>query len=208
MAERISPIIAHRRVDKIATYLGLSAHGTPRTGGSDIDRTVLTSSSNTYIAIDDVLAAVCGPENNPAILYFFHTYGSSPLLVNRFMTVWEQFHEPGQLAEAFHRSRRRIQWQIARIYRARNQLVHRGEQSPYIWRILQNAQYYVSSAISRVLHDLRDHPDWTVDTSLEHQLQRYEYVHSLLKTGQGKTLRYSDFLARITSKSDRLVWLP
>jgi hypothetical protein len=104
------------------------------------------------------------------------------------------------------RSRRRIEWQIARIYRARNLLIHRGEQSQYIWRLLQNAQYYVSSAVSRILHDLRDQPRWTVDTSLEHQLQRYNYLYDRLTNHRGEAVSYSDLLVRKTRRPDALVW--
>lgn len=43
------------------------------------------------------------------------------------------------------RHRRRIRWQIMRIYRNRNMIVHNGEHMPYLNIILGNLHYYVDS---------------------------------------------------------------
>jgi hypothetical protein len=165
VAERISPIIAYRRVDKIATYLALSIYDLMRQDGTGpIDSNLMPNSGHQYVAPDDVLHALTGPDENPSIQYLFSRCAHSPLLVYRLYRAWCELHDSNNLARSMSGSRRRIGWQIARIYRARNLLVHRGEQSRYLWRLLRNAQYYVSSAISRVLHDLRDQRLWTVDT--------------------------------------------
>jgi hypothetical protein len=207
VAERISPIIAYRRVDKIATYLALSIHELMRQDGSvQIDPNLMPGSRLQHIAPDDVLHALTGPDSNPSIQYLFSRCADSPLLVYRLYRAWRELHDSNNLARSMAGSRRRIEWQIARIYRARNLLVHRGEQSRYLWRLLRNAQYYVSSAISRVLHDLRDQCRWTVDTSLEHQLQRYNYLYELLSNKRGAGVKYSDLLVRNTSRCDSTVW--
>ena len=206
VADRIAPIIAYRRVDKIATYLALSIHTAVRQDGQRIDVNLLPASHNDFTAPDDVLRAVTGKERNDTIMYLFGRCSASPLLCNRLFSVWEEFNDPKALATSMARSKTRVEWQIARIYRARNLLVHRGEQSPYTWRLLRNAHYYVSSAISRVLHDLRDQPNWTVDTSLVHQSQRYTYLHDQLVKHSGEAIRFSDLLLRKARAADSLVW--
>jgi hypothetical protein len=206
VADRIAPIVAYRRVDKIATYLALSVHATVRRDGQGIDRNLLPASNNDFIAPDDILRAVTGKEDNDTIKYLFSRCSVSPLLLNRLFSEWKEFHDPRTLATSIARSKTRVEWQIARIYRARNLLVHRGEQSPYTWRLLRNAHYYVSSAISRVLHDLRDRPSWTVDTSLVHQGQRYAYLHDQFLRHEGEAIMFSDLLLRKTRTADSLVW--
>jgi hypothetical protein len=207
VAERISPIIAHRRVDKIATYLALSIYELIRQdGNAPIDRNLMPNSGAQYIAPDDVLHALTGRDSNPAIKYLLSRCADSPLLLYRLFRAWRELHDSNNLARSMAGSRRRIEWQINRIYRARNLLVHRGEESRYLWRLLRNAQYYVSSAISRVLHDLRDQSRWTVDTSLENQLQRYDYLYERLSNHAGAGVKYSDLLVRNTSRSESTVW--
>ena len=207
VADRIAPIIAYRRVDKIATYLALSVLATVRRDRQGIDLNLLPASNNNFIAPDDILRAATGPENNDTIKYLFERCSASPLLLNRLFSVWKEFHDPRALAASIARSKTRVEWQIARIYRARNLLVHRGEQSPYTWRLLRNAHYYVSSAISRVLHDLRDRPQWTVDTSLVYQGQRYTYLHDQLLKQEGEAIIFSDLLLQKTRTADSLVWI-
>ena len=206
VADRIAPIIAYRRVDKIATYLALSVHATVSRDGQGIVVNLLPASHNDFIAPDDVLRAVTGKEKNDAIMYLFGRCSASPLLCNRLFSIWKEFNDPKGLAASMSRSKTRVEWQIARIYRARNLLVHRGERSPYTWRLLRNAHYYVSSAISRVLHDLRDQPSWTVDTSLVHQSQRYTYLHDQPVKHAGEGITFSDLLLRKVRAADSLVW--
>ena len=206
VADRIAPIIAYRRVDKITTYLALSVHTTVSRDGQGIDVDVMPASRKDFVAPDDVLRAVTGREKNDAIMYLFGRCSASPLLCNRLFSVWKEFNDPKSLAASMARSKTRVEWQIARIYRARNLLVHRGEQSPYTWRLLRNAHYYVSSAISRVLHDLRDQSRWTVDTSLVHQSQRYTYLHDQLVKHAGDAITFSDLLLRKVRAADSLVW--
>jgi hypothetical protein len=206
VAERIAPIIAYRRVDKIATYLALSVHTMARRDEKGIDPKLMPASSEYFIAPDDILRAVTGKEDNEAIKYLFGRCSASPLLLYRLFSVWKDFHDPRALATSIARSKTRVEWQVARIYRARNLLVHRGEQSRYTWRLLRNAHYYVSTAISRVLHDLRDQPDWTVDTSLVYQGQRYAHLHDQLQKRKGEEIMFSDILLQKTRTADSIVW--
>jgi hypothetical protein len=206
VAERIAPIIAYRRIDKIATYLALSVHTTVLRDGQGVDRNLPPNSNETFVAPDDILRAVTGKKCNDTIMYLFKRCSASPLLVNRLYTVWEEFHDPKTLAKSTSRSKSRVARQIARIYRARNLLVHRGEQSPHTWRLLRNAHHYVSSAISRVLHDLREQCDWSVDTSLVHQGQRYDYLRDQLVQRNGQGIMFGDLLLRKSRAADSLVW--
>jgi hypothetical protein len=206
VTDRIAPLIAYRRIDKIVTYLALSVHATAQVTGKVIDRNHLPESDARFIAPDDILRAVTGPRDNPTIEHLFRICASSPLLLNRLYTIWQQFSDAKTLARSLSRSRRRVEWQISRIYRARNLLVHKGEQSRHTWRLLRNAHYYVSTVLSRVLHDLREHPSWTVDTSLVHQAQRYHYIHDRLLKEKGSGLVYADLLLQKTRSADTPVF--
>jgi hypothetical protein len=206
VAHRIAPLVAYRRVDKIATYLALSVHAATQLSAVAIDKNRLPESHEGFIAPDDILRAVTRERANPSVMYLFSICANSPLLLNRLYTVWEQFSDPKSLARSLAKSRRRVEWQISRIYRARNLLVHKGEQSRHTWRLLRNAHYYVSTVLSRVLHDLREQRDWTVDTALVHQSQRYDYIHDRLLKEKGRGLVYSDLLLQKTRSADRFVF--
>jgi hypothetical protein len=206
VAERIAPIIAFRRVDKIVTYLALSIHEAHVQANKSPDPTILPNSNDKFIAPEDVLKALLGPEQSKEADHLCDLCSESPLLLHRLYSIAKQFSKPGRLAEALQISRKRLEWQIARIYRARNLLIHRGDSSPYISRLLRNAHYYVSSTISRLLHDLRNHSDWNVDTALIHQAELFEYVVRQLRENAGGQLTYEDLLLRKVANQQELAF--
>jgi hypothetical protein len=151
------------------------------------------------------MRALTGPSNNSAIMAFFKAFTASPLLLNRLFETWREFSDPNVLKKSLERSRQRVEWQLSRTYRARNLLVHRGETSELMSRLLQNMQYYLSICLSRVLHDLRDRPTWSTSTSLAYQRQRFEYVIASLGKG-GKTLAAGDLIPRELRQPDERLW--
>ena len=86
-----------------------------------------------------------------------------------------------------------------RFYRARNLLVHYGEIDNLALRLLENAQYYLSTCVGRVLHDLTLHQDWDVNTSLEFHRQRFESLQRRLQESPAEVQMGEVF---VHSKSD------
>lgn len=204
VSSAISPIIASRRIDKIITYLSICVHDVAVQKKTFIDTSIMTRSSHTTISNDDMLEAVTGPAENEKIRYLFSFSEPSPLLVQRLYLSWKAFSDPARVSKDLISSKKRVQWQISRIYRARNLLVHRGEHSHLVWRLLQNAQYYVSASLSRVLHDLSDQREWGIDESLTYQEMHLNYICERLDKGQGITHR--DALGGRSNSPDQIVW--
>jgi len=201
----IAPIVAWRRIDKIATYLGICGHNYLEHTGTKIASPDLPLSQDTYIHVQDMVRALTGPRDNAAIIALFKALSGSPLLINRISETWTEFSNPRLLRNSFVRSKQRVEWQLSRIYRARNLLVHRGETSDLMPRLLQNMQYYLSICLSRVLHDLRDRPTWSTSTSLTYQRQRFDYVVNSLEQG-GKSLTIQDVIPRKLGAPDERLW--
>jgi hypothetical protein len=201
----IAPIVASRRIDKIATYLGICGHNYLEHTGATISSPDLPLSHSTYIDVQDILRALTGPSENAAIKALFETFSASPLLINRIFEAWSEFSDPNSLKKSLEKSKQRVEWQLSRIYRSRNLLVHRGEMSELMPRLLQNMQYYLSICLSRVLHDLRDQPTWSTSTSLTYQRQRFDYVVDSLGQG-GKSLTARDVIPRRLAAPGERLW--
>lgn len=205
VATKIAPIIAWRRWDRIATHLALEIHTTRSFVNTWVDQRIFPRSKPYKMSADDVLSALTGPRSNPAVEGLFYMVGFSPLLRHRIHEAWKVFHEPAAVRRGLKTCKDRIEWQIYRIYRSRNLLVHRGESSHLNWRILQNAQYYVSTALGRVMHDMTAHPGWTVDTSLQHHAQHFGYLLDALEK-KSVPLRHRDLLSDRSECPDLKVW--
>ena len=181
VAEVVSPIVAWRRVDKISTYLAISAHELRARTGEKYNLLHFPNSNKRNIHRVDILKAITGPSRNPAIMEAFRTFSKSPLLMHRLLRAWDECNSPNELKKTLLLSRKRIQWQVMRFYRARNLLVHYGEVDHLAMRLLENAQYYLSTCVARVLNDLSEHPEWEVNTSLEYHRHRFESLSDRLQ---------------------------
>ncbi|MGN6329400.1 MAG: hypothetical protein ACTHL5_10705 [Rhodanobacter sp.] len=193
VANAVAPIVAWRRIDKIVTYLAISSNEYATHAKVDIDRTHLPRSNGKHFDRSDMLACLTGPDRNPGILNLFSSCGGSPLLAHRIYRAWQELSESKEVRAALERSRNRVRWQTLRFYRARNLLIHYGELDTLALRLLENAQYYLSTCVGRVLHDLCTQATWDVQTSLEFHRQRFESLLDRLRVcpeevGMGEVL--------------------
>ena len=113
-----------------------------------------------------------------------------PLLLFRLHLFWEQLgfkkEKSRQLSDPIHfkkqleKSYQRTEWQLRRIYRARNLVVHQGIEKNEFPYLLENLKYYFSTTVQRIINEFRRHPNWTVDECFEYKRIQYKYlIHSL-----------------------------
>lgn len=67
----------------------------------------------------------------------------SPLLGNRIGWMNGRFSSPKKLLDFLDAYEERVRWQVQRIYRARNQFVHSGEEAFSIKTLIENVHFYV-----------------------------------------------------------------
>lgn len=103
-----------------------------------------------------------------------------PVVCNRLFRLWKEFHEPANLRSKLETSAKRVSWQLERIYRARNLLVHTGRRLGYLPYLLKNLEYYFSTVLGRVLHDLTDNEDWTVMDALQSRKMEWVFLRDAL----------------------------
>lgn len=68
--------------------------------------------------------------------------GSSPLLMNRFSRLEKALEDPKNMINLINIHEKRVSWQIYRIYRERNLLVHNSTPSPFLQGLTENAYAY------------------------------------------------------------------
>ncbi len=85
--------------------------------------------------------------NKTRLLSTLETY---PLLQYRIEQYSRIFSDRKQLKALLDSHRQRLNWQIMRIYRNRNMIVHDGSYFPYIEVIVQNLHFYIDSLIDAI----------------------------------------------------------
>jgi hypothetical protein len=126
-------------------------------------------------------------------------------LRNRIFSLWKIFSDPDALLNDTLTSQQRTSWQLLRIYRARNLIVHYGEEVSNVPHLLDHLQYYFSLTLSRILDSLSSHEQWTVADAVAHWTLREGYLLHQLKH-EPSTLRVRDFFPRPIRRLDEVLW--
>lgn len=83
---------------------------------------------------------------------FYSKLGNFQLLRYRLFELSELFKKPENLLQRIELHKKKVAWQIRRIYRTRNLIVHSGRSIPYIDTLIENAHDYLDQAMNAVIH--------------------------------------------------------
>ena len=77
-----------------------------------------------------------------------------PLMKERIVYYNEVLSTKDKCAKFVEKHLNRIRWQIMRIYRNRNLIIHNGERMPYLALLIENLHYYVDDFLDYVMEAL------------------------------------------------------
>lgn len=77
----------------------------------------------------------------------YRELGQFSLLRFRLFTLSEQFSRPSKIFDFLDGHQKRVEWQIRRIYRVRNSIVHLGKTPSFTEMIVDNAHDYLDQAL-------------------------------------------------------------
>lgn len=89
-------------------------------------------------------------EYNAEKLSLLRQLDNYPVLQYRINTYCNKLSNRLEIKKLLENHRKRIEWQIMRIYRNRNMIVHDGTHFPYINIIVQNLHFYVDTLIDTI----------------------------------------------------------
>lgn len=85
-----------------------------------------------------------------------------PLLKERISYYNEVLQTPAQVNSFVEKHAERVRWQIMRIYRNRNLIIHNGSSMPYLSLLIENLHSYVDVFLAYAIHSLAQKKD--IDT--------------------------------------------
>ncbi len=172
----IPPIVALRQIEKDLRYLAICCHRHFSANNLHPPQ-FLARSTSYYVSPRDVLEALtCKTPHTLTLDQLLAEVAHHPLLRFRLHQSWCNFHNPAALAQRLDRSRIHLEWNLARIYRARNMIVHMGQVPRFAPELMSHLQYYFSRCVTQIIRDLREHSDRTLSMTLELNRQRFFHV--------------------------------
>jgi hypothetical protein len=120
-------------------------------------------------------------------------------------------NRPGSVRENIEYTRQNVEWQIKRLYRARNAIVHTGSSNLLLPQLTQHLHCYLVKTIHSILTDLDRQPLWTIRDSLEHRLKLFEHVVELFGSAEGHKIALASIMdpeACLLVQTEPFAWQP
>ncbi|MEN4696693.1 hypothetical protein ABEG91_05365 [Pantoea agglomerans] len=90
-------------------------------------------------------------EHQAALIDFRQKLNSFPLLIDRFDHIQELTSSPANIIKALDNHAKRIEWQIKRIYRTRNIIVHTGNTPPRTGILVEHTHDYLDTVFNLLI---------------------------------------------------------
>lgn len=97
--------------------------------------------------IEKVAILVCDPQHKPLRDELYSSLKDFHLLRFRVFSLSERFGSPQKVIELLEEHEKKVLWQIQRIYRSRNLLVHSGRTLQYLPSLVENAHDYFDQVV-------------------------------------------------------------
>lgn len=138
--------------------------------------------------IEKCLALISIEKNQPVREKLYRALGWHPLLKNRIYYLTTKFSSADLVLRTLKAHIERISWQIRRIYRTRNIIIHSGRSLPYIGILVENLHSYLDRVLDILNERISHSPhDTTIDQIvLEIILELESHLNILKKQGKQK----------------------
>lgn len=98
-----------------------------------------------------LLALLCVPNNQPLRDELYTALGDFQLLRFRIFSIAKIFSCPSNTKKALEKHEKLVRWQIRRIYRTRNLIVHSGAKPTYIHGLVENGHDYLDLILIEIM---------------------------------------------------------
>lgn len=115
----------------------------------------LVEGSGTGRSIEEKFATLLISEN-PVRKPLFKMVSDSPLMLQRIFKLGRMLEEPQKALDYLQQHKKRVEWQIHRIYRERNDIVHTGSHSKVTDALVENAYSYFRSVFLAIESSSKD----------------------------------------------------
>lgn len=140
--------------------------------------------------IEKTALLIALPETQPLREELYLKFADYSLLRNRVFNLSELLGKTDKLSAKIKEHQTKVEWQIRRIYRTRNLIVHSGKTPPYSNVLIENIHTYLDLLLETIFnYSMNDENVLTIEQSVELAKLRYEKYLKLLSESKGNITR-------------------
>ncbi len=162
----------------------------------------LTWSNGFKFEVYDVLKCMTDQNDGKLITELLSLVGEHPVLTHKVYHLWKtMFCAPDTMRSRLEEHKQKIDWQIRRIYRARNFVMHRGRSVPGMRQLIQHLHSYYIMMVHTIIHDLRNRPEWGIAEACESRKSLYANALRRLNEHENNPVTIEDILYLFTPRT-------
>jgi hypothetical protein len=177
----IVPSVAVGNFSKLCRNLARAINPLWRINATSATLKLFKRSRTDSIDHQDLLDALLDDEKGTLSSELYRITGNHRLITYRIFRLRSRvFVGRDKAAGTMELHQKHIDWQLRRIYRARNQVMHHGRMVPMLAPLIQHLHTYLITALNNLVHDLNNNDKWGVPDALTHrQLLFSRYLQSI-----------------------------
>lgn len=122
----------------------------------DIFKHIVNNATDKKEIVQKICEFVLLPEKELERKNVTNSISNYPLLIERILYYGDKLKSP-KLVHAFvEKHAERVKWQVMRVYRNRNLIIHNGEKMPYLNLLIENLHSYVDDFLSYTIHNMAE----------------------------------------------------
>lgn len=144
---------------------------------------IITEVSEGSNEIEKCIALVAIQDNEDKRKELYEKFSEHVLLRNRIFYLQNRLSSADKIRRTLIEHDRRVSWQIARIYRARNLIIHSGTSLPYVKMLVENLHSYLDRVLDVLIErvSLANHPIGIDQICAEMRLEHDAHIKLLGK---------------------------
>lgn len=136
----------------------------------------LCHSSEHMLHQRDILLIFLSDPNGDIVKEFCDFLSDDPLHLFRVERIYtEYFKKPQKMGETIKKHNQNMEWQLSRIYRVRNRIMHQAGQALQLGQLIQHLHSYYITTVHALIRDIRQNPTWRIADAFEHRKKLYDY---------------------------------
>lgn len=161
------PVLTDRYIKKIITYIfqAIKRSSVRR----DIFKILKRVDENYEVALEKCIML---DSNNAEYLDIISKFETYPLLQKRIEYYHNKLSNQKEIGLLIKNHQKRVGWQIQRIYRGRNLIIHAGKTPYQLETLIENLHYYFDILLNAVIHSVSDS---VTEITLDNIYIRYKF---------------------------------
>lgn len=117
------------------------------------------------------------------------------------------FHSPKYFKDRLERHEQNIDWQLRRIYRIRNKIMHQGLVNIDTSQLYRHLHTYYINTIHEVIHILEKNPEWSLGHVFSDMMLDYEFFIGSLGCKEENISLDTVYYSSLKRQSVESAWL-